>query len=270
MAHVLSKPTGQTRQGTKFSRDVDVVHGPVTRARARVTPTTGKSTRAAKRRKKLPKESVDNMKDRLIARNRTWDPSLTRKVNGKRVKGNYGRYVEIREVDLEDEAALQQRLGPCVSVVTHADGKKGLRAKLHRGGEITYFPHLLDEETRARVAEELQGQTASSYFTNYEFSNSHKEPRVHFLASSEATADRDAEQPKYGYNSTVMKAYPLQTLPELAKLSKKLAKDFEVPGGDFNIGADGKFRRETSHRPGLFSCPFAFHHLTRRALFIIP
>ena len=242
----LSKPKVRRQpQGTSTVPGMTIIRDeqqttPFTVASADERPSTAPSSRQAT--KTLPEHSVDHLEDRLIARIRTWDPTLTRKDNGKQVPGSFGTWADISEKDLKDPASLQERCGTRVAVVSQG-GKTGLEISLRRGGKVTYFPRLLDEPTRARLSKELEGSKAKSYFTEYAFGSGNMvEPRLHFLASSEATADESKTQPAYKYHGVVMRAKPLGQLPHLSELSKELAEDFDVPGKDFNIGVDGKSR----------------------------
>ena len=104
--------------------------------------------------------------------------------------------------------------------------------RLKRGGVLTFVPDLVSNI--APVKEEME---QCNEFREYTFrARMHLEPRVHVLYSSRANAGNT--DVGYKYHSVEMKALPLDTLEHTSRLAEQLAREFDLPNAEWNIGLD--------------------------------
>ena len=115
---------------------------------------------------------------------------------------------------------------------------------LHRGGMITIYPKLVEENHAKIVRSEL---LASGLFRQYEIQGA-DEPRAHFLLHPDATDDFSDEQPGYHYSTVTLKARPLSYLPRLARLSDEMKSICQVD--KWNIGVNPVLYRDGRDKMG--------------------
>jgi hypothetical protein len=118
--------------------------------------------------------------------------------------------------------------------------------ELHRGGTLKIYPNLVNHMETMRLKEDLLD---CGLFRQYQIQGQ-DEPRLHFLLNEKATNDdfETSPQPGYGYANVKLKARPLKILPELQKLSTKLARVSGV--GRWTIGVNPVLYRDCQDKMG--------------------
>lgn len=95
------------------------------------------------------------------------------------------------------------------------------------GASIKYYPRMLPEERRSKVAESCRNcQNYRQYRTGM-----HNEPRVHVLFNNN-------EQLGYRYHTVSMQPEPLSSVPIIESLATDLAAYHRLPHNSWNIGCN--------------------------------
>ena len=96
---------------------------------------------------------------------------------------------------------------------------------LPRGGTLTMNLNRINTEQCLALKEEIEN---CKQIKSYNGPGLHREPRVHALASNNGGG--------YRYNSTMMKAFPLNEVPVVQQFAQTLAEEHGID--DWNIGVD--------------------------------
>lgn len=96
---------------------------------------------------------------------------------------------------------------------------------LPRGGKLTLHLNRINNDQCLALKEEIEN---CKQLKSYNGPGIHREPRVHALASN--------NEGGYQYNSTMMKAFPMNEVPVVQQFSQTLAKEHGID--DWNIGVD--------------------------------
>jgi alkylated DNA repair dioxygenase AlkB len=103
-----------------------------------------------------------------------------------------------------------------------------LTLKMNRGGVITFFPELLKMDDVGRVRDEMM---SVKEYRQYKVQECGKEPRLHALFSS-----KEKGEGGYQYGQVTMGNHPLQSLNTISQVAQKLARQFNIPNEEWNIG----------------------------------
>lgn len=139
---------------------------------------------------------------------------------------------------------------------------------LSRGGELKFYSGFIPTQKRLEIARAMH---QCKLFRQYSFSGIFHEPRSHVLLSSRARAsvcatdaaatgivednkmklksgrmgqdceervDARGEHPGYSYHGIKMRAQPIDLIPEVACYAEELARLYDLPNNEWNIGVD--------------------------------
>ena len=102
---------------------------------------------------------------------------------------------------------------------------------LNRGGKVALFPKMLSSSKRQSLSKAMHQCKLYRQYTRCEVFH---EPRFHVLLSSKA-AHSDTG---YMYHGIHMKALPIDNVPEVASYAKELARYYNLPNDEWDIGVD--------------------------------
>lgn len=114
--------------------------------------------------------------------------------------------------------------------------KSKLTIPLNRGGKLVFRPNVLSPTEQSTLTAVMQN---CKLFRQYSFGETYAEPRSHVLLSSKIKSDDKMNpqvQPGYEYHGIRMKAHPLDRVPEVEALAKRLAMLYGVD--EWNTGVD--------------------------------
>jgi len=106
-----------------------------------------------------------------------------------------------------------------------------IRINLNRGGKICMFPNILESNKQKTLSAAMH---QCKLYRQYTRSQVFHEPRFHVLLSSKA-AHCDTG---YMYHGINMKALPIDLVPEVAEYARELAKKYNLPMDQWDIGVD--------------------------------
>ena len=106
-----------------------------------------------------------------------------------------------------------------------------IRINLNRGGKICMFPNMLESNKQKSLSAAMH---QCKLYRQYTRSQVFHEPRFHVLLSSKA-AHCDTG---YMYHGINMKALPIDLVPEVAEYARELAKKYNLPMNQWDIGVD--------------------------------
>jgi len=106
-----------------------------------------------------------------------------------------------------------------------------IRINLNRGGKISMFPNMLESNKQKSLSTAMH---QCKLYRQYTRSQVFHEPRFHVLLSSKA-AHCDTG---YMYHGINMKALPIDLVPEVAECARELAKKYNLPMNQWDIGVD--------------------------------
>jgi len=106
-----------------------------------------------------------------------------------------------------------------------------IRINLNRGGKISMFPNILESNKQKTLSAAMH---QCKLYRQYTRSQVFHEPRFHVLLSSKA-AHCDTG---YMYHGINMKALPIDLVPEVAECARELAKKYNLPMNQWDIGVD--------------------------------
>jgi len=110
---------------------------------------------------------------------------------------------------------------------------------LKHGGTLKFYFNLIPEWRRIEISKTMK---ECQLYRQYTFKKIYMEPRVHVLLSSSATeSPNQISSPTvygYQYKGVKMKPHPLSSLPVIHKLADDIARHFNLPNLEWNIGVD--------------------------------
>ena len=107
------------------------------------------------------------------------------------------------------------------------------------GASINYYPRMLPDERRAKVADSCRNcRNYRQYRTGM-----HNEPRVHVLFNNN-------EQHGYRYHTVSMQPQPLSSVPIIESLATDLAAYHRLPNNAWNIGCNAVVYSDGSQNIG--------------------
>lgn len=126
------------------------------------------------------------------------------------------------------------------------DSSETITLNLSRGGTLRILRNILHQDKRKELSRSMH---SCKLYRQYSLSRNDrlnftgfKEPRSHVLLSSRVKSsvenESNNEHPGYSYHGVQMKAFPIDNVPEVASYAEELARRYNLPLNQWDIGVD--------------------------------
>jgi alkylated DNA repair dioxygenase AlkB len=126
------------------------------------------------------------------------------------------------------------------------DSSETITLNLSRGGTLRILRNILHQDKRKELSRSMH---SCKLYRQYSLSRNDrlnftgfKEPRSHVLLSSRVKSsvenESNSEHPGYSYHGVQMKAFPIDKVPEVANYAEELARMYNLPLNQWDIGVD--------------------------------
>jgi alkylated DNA repair dioxygenase AlkB len=125
-------------------------------------------------------------------------------------------------------------------------GSETITINLSRGGTLRILRNILQQDKRKELSRSMH---SCKLYRQYSLSRNDrlnftgfKEPRSHVLLSSRVKSSvengSNNEHPGYSYHGVQMKAFPIDKVPEVENYAEELARMYNLPLNQWDIGVD--------------------------------
>ena len=130
---------------------------------------------------------------------------------------------------------------------TKDSSSETITLNLSRGGTLRILRNILHQDKRKELSRSMHN---CKLYRQYSLSRNDrlnftgfKEPRSHVLLSSRVKSSSvenvsNNEHPGYSYHGVQMKAFPIDKVPEVANYAEELARRYNLPLNQWDIGVD--------------------------------